>query len=130
MSDDHFYDHQEGKGGSIYINPSFDTDYLDNEINQISTTSSIFIYECTFESNPSFDGSSIYNAGKDRGNEINITKNEFNNDDGENNKTIILSKICRISQEQLIEDNNFTNLNENESNILATNCKYTASQNF
>lgn len=113
---------QEGKGGALFINPT-------NKENSIARVeSSILIENCVFRNNEALDGSSIYLSGYDQGNKINIKNNEFYSKKG--NSNVILTEICTLSYDELLNQNIFKAEDENgvvreDKNILSSDCKFT-----
>ena len=94
-----YYDQKsEGRGGAIYINPSF----TDNT-NKAAKMISVKIERCTFKSNSAFDGFAIYIEGDDDGTTFAINENKFiNNNDGTDNsikRGVILTEINFIFDE-------------------------------
>lgn len=74
------YKSKEGKGGSIYINPSFNYEYYECQDQDIVHQSNIQILNCNFINNEGYDDHAIYLSGEDYNNTINMTGNEFINE--------------------------------------------------
>lgn len=101
---------EEGRGGAIYINPTFVVE------NDDKFSMKITIDNCTFKRNAAYDGYAIYIEGENDGSTIYDIKNNifFDNFDGQSssNGGVFVSEVTRISQNQVVLDNNnvFSNI--------------------
>ncbi|KAK8854425.1 hypothetical protein M9Y10_016987 [Tritrichomonas musculus] len=106
LAENYFHLKSEGRGGAIYINPSF-TD----KNNKKAHMESVKIEKCTFKSNSAFDGFAIYIEGDDDGTEFSITGNKFTNNydgtDHSNNRGVIITEIDKLMSQKIDETNTF-----------------------
>ena len=95
----------EGRGGAIYINPTFT--YGNTNHGKLE---SIKIEGCTFTRNKAFDGYAIYIEGEDDGTTFIINNNNFidNYDSNSNGKSVIISEIENLYNNQILSKNTFS----------------------
>lgn len=100
----------EGRGGAIYINPTFT--YTQKEQTYNGKTPSVTIEGCTFRSNRAYDGYAIYIEGEDAGTTFIINNNDFIDNYDPNsyslNNSIITSEIPDLYEGNILTSNTFT----------------------
>ena len=109
------YEKLEGRGGAIFIIPSFLNSNENNE------TDEVVIENCTFLSNSAYDGYGIYIEGYEGGESIIIKDNIFkDNHKSDNDKandiysiyrSVISSEIVNLYSGKIITENSFNNDN-------------------
>ena len=106
LYENHFNKKKEGRGGAIYINPSFTTRGISYYLKSISITG------CTFKLNKAFDGYAIYIEGDDAGTIFDIINNEFidNYDESIHTllKSVITSEVTGLMNYLIISRNTYT----------------------
>lgn len=94
----------EGRGGAIYINPTFVVD------NDDKFSSTITIENCTFKRNVAYDGYAIYIEGENDGSTVYDIKNNIfiDNFNGQSSSKggVFVSEVTRIDRDQILIDNN------------------------
>lgn len=106
----------EGRGGAIYLNPTFAVEG-DDEKSMVK----VIINNCTFKRNVAFDGYAIYIEGENGAKTTYTFTNNFfiNNYNGHDSSQggIIVSEITTITEDQIINSNN-NNVFSNKDNGL------------
>ena len=107
---------EEGRGGAIYVNPTFVIDNDDKFLQKL------IIDNCTFKRNVAYDGYAIYIEGLDEGStSYQITNNNFfNNYNGQDSASIggvFVSEVTKISEEQILTKNVFSNIDNGIGSI-------------
>lgn len=116
LVENHFDKKDEGRGGAIFIHPSYE--YDDDSCNSpINFISKVDIKECQFKNNNGFDGYGMYFEGDEPNHlVINIMTNDFIDNCNKNNHNenehiiygaVITTELFSISEQQINQDNNF-----------------------
>ena len=106
LYDNHYNKKPEGRGGAIYLNPSFTSNqgtyYL----------KSVKIEGCTFRRNTAYDGHAIYIEGDQCETHISINNNDFinnyNKESGAVSQAAISSEIQDVFTDNIVELNRFS----------------------
>ncbi|KAK8871920.1 hypothetical protein M9Y10_007666 [Tritrichomonas musculus] len=118
LTENHFHKKNEGRGGAIYINPSYTYDDSSLDCKSPDTAmQKVQITGCEFVKNNGFDGYGIYIEGDDINVPFSISNNNFvdnynknNHNDDENliYGAVITTELTCIREEQINTDNIFT----------------------
>lgn len=118
LVNNHFHKKYDGRGGVIYINPSF-------------TYSDVKIQRCKFIKNKWFDGFAMYVEGEVLETPITISDNTFLNNYNESHYlgedklnmygAVIATEICNMDDKEVSNQNTFINDNK-EIKILNVSC--------
>ena len=114
--ENHFNKKTQGRGGAIYINPSFSYTSSSSSSDIDFSMTSLTIRDCTFSKNLAIDGYAIYIEGDDPGTTFGFQNNNFNNNfnidpDNDPNITergVIATEIHSIVKEDVLNDNHFS----------------------
>ena len=114
--ENHFNKKTQGRGGAIYINPSFSYTSSSSSSDIDFSMTSLTIRDCTFSKNLAIDGYAIYIEGDDPGTTFGFQNNNFNNNfnidpDNDPNITergVIATEIHSIVKEVVLNDNHFS----------------------
>lgn len=123
LYNNHFDKKSKGRGGAIYINPSYSYDDKTGQCNtQNIHMTNVLIIDCDFIKNNANDGYAIYIEGENPGTEFIVTSNDFIDNYNDNNYVddnnniygaVITTEICSLIENDIIEKNNFKYSNEN-----------------
>lgn len=128
LYDTYYHLKSEGRGGAIYINPTFSLEGQSETDKELHMTK-VDINNCEFKSNSAFDGFAIYIEGDDAQTEFSFTKNKFI-DNVKNGKTeedihaiyraVITSEILELPEDKILDEseNEFSNTNGESINKL------------
>lgn len=118
LVDNYFDKKSEGRGGALYINPSYTYDDSSQCNSPDHHMSNVDIIKSEFKNNNAYDGYGIYFEGDDPGPSfiINIADNIFTDNYNEKNHNddiysifgaVITTEILKVTEKQINDDNIF-----------------------